>query len=93
MMALVPPPAELKSSAVIQDLPPHMMSATFKTEVASVPPGQEVVIPYILYFGPKDRAILASVGHGLERAGEFRLVSGSGPAAPLCSTIFLQIFA
>jgi YidC/Oxa1 family membrane protein insertase len=71
MMALVPPPAELKTSAVIQDLPPQMMSATFKTEVASVPPGQEVVVPYILYLGPKNRAILASVGFGLERAVDF----------------------
>ena len=71
MMALIPPPAELKTSAVIQDLPPHMMSATFKTEVASLPPGQEVVVPYILYLGPKDRAILASVGYGLERAVDF----------------------
>ena len=71
MMALVPPPTEFKSSAVIRDLPPHMMSATFKTEVAAVPPGQEVVVPYVLYFGPKDRAILASVGYGLERAVDF----------------------
>ena len=71
MMALVPPPAEFKTRAVIQDLPPHLMSATFKTEVASVPPGQEVVVPYVLYLGPKDRAILASVGYGLERAVDF----------------------
>jgi YidC/Oxa1 family membrane protein insertase len=71
MMALVPPPADLKTSAVIEDLPPQMMSATFKTEIASVPPGQEVVVPYVLYLGPKDRTILASVGYGLERAVDF----------------------
>ena len=71
MMALIPPPAELKSIAVIRDLPPHMMSATVKTEVAPLDPGQEVTIPYVLYFGPKDREILATVGHGLERAVDF----------------------
>jgi YidC/Oxa1 family membrane protein insertase len=71
MMALVPPPAEHVTKAVISDLPPHMMSATFKTEVAPLAPGQEVTIPYILYFGPKDRSILATVGHGLERAVDF----------------------
>ncbi len=71
MMALIPPPAELATKAVIRDLPPHMMSATFKTEVAPLAPGQEVTIPYIVYFGPKDRAILATVGHGLERAVDF----------------------
>ncbi len=71
MMALVPPPAALPTKAVIRDLPPHMMSATFKTEVASLAPGQEVTIPYVLYFGPKDRGILATVGHGLERAVDF----------------------
>jgi YidC/Oxa1 family membrane protein insertase len=71
MMALIPPPAELATKAVIRDLPPHMMSATFKTEVAPLAPGQEVTIPYIVYFGPKDRAILATVGHGLEGAVDF----------------------
>jgi YidC/Oxa1 family membrane protein insertase len=71
MMALVPPPADWKTSAVIEDLPPQMMSATFKTEIASVPPGQEVVVPYVLYLGPKDRTILASVGYGLDRAVDF----------------------
>ncbi len=71
MMALVPPPAELRTNAVIRDVPPHMMSATFETEIASVPPGQEVAVPYVLYFGPKDRAILASVGFGLEQTVDF----------------------
>ncbi len=71
MMALVPPPTEFKSSAVVRDLPPHMMSATFKTEVAAVPPGQEVIVPYVFYIGPKDRSILASVGFGLERSVDF----------------------
>ncbi len=71
MMALVPPGAELKSSAIIRDLPSQMMSATVKTEIASVPPGQEVIVPYVLFFGPKDRDILASVGHGLEQSVNF----------------------
>ncbi len=71
MMAVVPPPAEFKPAAVIQDLPQKMMSATLKTEVESLLPGQEVVVPYIFYFGPKDRTILASVGFGLERTVDF----------------------
>jgi YidC/Oxa1 family membrane protein insertase len=71
MMAAIPPPAELKSAAVIQDLPQNMMSATVKTEIDSVPPGQELAVPYVFYFGPKDRKILASVGFGLERSVDF----------------------
>jgi YidC/Oxa1 family membrane protein insertase len=71
MMAVVPPPAEFKPTAVIQDLPPTMISATVKTEVDSLPPGQELAVPYIFYFGPKDRTILATVGFGLERTVDF----------------------
>jgi YidC/Oxa1 family membrane protein insertase len=48
-----------------------MMSATVKTEVDSLPPGQELAVPYIFYFGPKDRTILATVGFGLERTVDF----------------------
>jgi YidC/Oxa1 family membrane protein insertase len=71
MMAAIPPPTDFKSSAVIQDLPPKMMSATLKTDIESVPPGQELAVPYVFYFGPKDRTILASVGFGLERTVDF----------------------
>jgi YidC/Oxa1 family membrane protein insertase len=71
IMAVVPPPADFKTAAVIRDLPDHVMSATLKTEVDSLPPGQEFVVPYILYFGPKDRTILKSIGFGLERTVDF----------------------
>ena len=71
MMAVVPPPADFKSAAVVRDLPPQVMSATIKTEVSALPPGQEIAIPYVLYFGPKDRTILAAVGFGLERTVDF----------------------
>ena len=71
MMAVVPPPAEFKSAVVIQDSPNKMMAATLKTSVESLPPGQELSLPYIFYFGPKDRSILESFGFGLERAVDF----------------------
>jgi YidC/Oxa1 family membrane protein insertase len=71
MMAVVPPPADFKSTAVIRDLPAQMMSATLKTEVESLAPGQEFAVPYIFYLGPKDRAILKAFGFGLERAVDF----------------------
>ena len=69
------------------------MSATFKTEIASVPPGQEVMVPYVLYFGPKDRAILASVGYGLEQSVDFGWFHVL--ALPLLYVLkfFYQIFA
>ncbi|MBM4286771.1 MAG: membrane protein insertase YidC [Deltaproteobacteria bacterium] len=71
MMAMVPPPAEFKTTAMVRDLPGKMMTATLETPVAALPPGQELAIPYTLYFGPKDRSILAPLGFGLEKAVDF----------------------
>ncbi len=71
MMAAVPPAADFKPVALVQDLPAKVMSITLKTDLEEIQPGTEVSVPYILYFGPKDRAILRSIGFGLEQTVDF----------------------
>ncbi|MGQ9919779.1 MAG: membrane protein insertase YidC [Desulfobacca sp.] len=71
MMAAVPPGNGVKPLAVIQDLPNKIMSLTLTSEVAALEPGTAVSLPYIFYFGPKDRAILRSIGFGLEQTVDF----------------------
>ncbi|AEB08728.1 membrane protein insertase YidC [Desulfobacca acetoxidans] len=71
MMAVVPPPSDFKFTATVQDVASKIMTATFRTQVASLPPGQEISLPYTLYFGPKDLDILKSLGLGLEQTVDF----------------------
>lgn len=71
MMAAVPPADGVKSVAVIRDLPNKVMAVTLKTDVAELQPGTEVSVPFVFYFGPKDRTILQSIGFGLERTVNF----------------------
>ncbi len=71
MMAAVPPANGVKPVAVVQELPAKVMAVTLKADLEEVQPGTEVSVPYIFYFGPKDRAILRSVGFGLERTVDF----------------------
>jgi len=71
MMAAVPPGNGVQPVAVVQSLPNKIMSVTLTSEVAALQPGTEVSVPYIFYFGPKDRAILRSIGFGLEQTVDF----------------------
>mgnify|MGYP005842130005 CR=1 FL=1 len=70
LMAVVPA-AETKPTVTVRDLPAKMMAATITTELTDLQPGSEISVPYIFYFGPKDRAILRTLGFGLERTVDF----------------------
>jgi YidC/Oxa1 family membrane protein insertase len=71
MMAAVPSANGLKPVAVVQDLPNKVLSLGLKVGIDQLNPGDGVTVPYIFYFGPKDRAILKTVGFGLENTVDF----------------------
>jgi len=71
MMAAVPTAQVPKPAAVVQDLPHKVMSVGLKVGIDQLDPGAGVTVPYIFYFGPKDRTILKTVGFGLENTVDF----------------------
>ncbi|MBW1916445.1 MAG: membrane protein insertase YidC [Deltaproteobacteria bacterium] len=70
-MKAVVPGAGYESILTLQETSSKIMTATLKTAMNAIPPGQQATIPYALYFGPKELSILKSLGLGLEQAVNF----------------------
>lgn len=62
-------PGNPKALVTLQEKALGSMTATLRTPVEALPPGQETQVSYVLYFGPKDLVDLKPLG--LDRAVDF----------------------
>ncbi|MFP3867325.1 MAG: membrane protein insertase YidC [Desulfobacteraceae bacterium] len=70
MKAMVPR-GQNQSVLTLEEPSSKVMTATLKTSLEAIAPGQQKTVPFALYFGPKELSTLKSLDLGLEPAVNF----------------------